>query len=70
MPLHDGPHPDPRGVKLTYDDYVLFPEDRFRHELILTDANVQGVPELIVEIAAPNTRRRDERLYERVGVTE
>jgi Uma2 family endonuclease len=41
---------------------------------ILTDANVQGVPELIVEIAAPNTRRRDEtfkrRLYERVGVTE
>jgi hypothetical protein len=24
----------PAGVKLTYDDYLLFPEDRFRHELI------------------------------------
>ena len=24
----------PAGVKLTYDDYVLFPEDGQRHELI------------------------------------
>jgi Uma2 family endonuclease len=24
----------PAGVKLTYDDYLLFPEDGFRHELI------------------------------------
>jgi Uma2 family endonuclease len=25
---------DPRGVKLTYDDFVLFPDDGLRHELI------------------------------------
>jgi Uma2 family endonuclease len=41
---------------------------------ILTAANVQGVPELVVEIGSPGTRRRDEtvkrRLYERAGVTE
>ena len=129
------------GVKLTYDDFVLFPDDGLRHELIdgehyvtpsptrkhqkvlgnlhllvghwlrdhpvgelflapfdvvftpsdvvepdllyvsreraakiLTDANVQGVPELVVEIGSPSTRRRDEtikrRLYERAGVSE
>ena len=41
---------------------------------ILTDANVQGVPELVVEIGSPSTRRRDETvkrlLYERAGVSE
>jgi len=130
-------------VKLTYDDFVLFPDDGLRHELIdgehyvtpspntkhqqvslnlvflierwlrqknervgrlffapfdvvfsrfdvvepdllymsneraariLTAANVQGVPELVVEIASPGTRRRDEtikrKLYERSGVSE
>jgi Uma2 family endonuclease len=35
---------------------------------------VRGVPELVVEIASPGTRKRDEtikrRLYERTGVTE
>jgi len=129
------------GVKLTYDDFVLFPDDGKRHELIdgehyvtpspntkhqrvslnllflieqwlrqhrtgqlfhapfdvifsrfdvvepdllymsnaraaqiLTAANVQGVPELVVEIGSPGTRRRDETikrtLYERAGVSE
>ena len=129
------------GVKLTYDDFVLFPDDGQRHELIdgehyvtpspdlrhqkilgnlyleiggwleshpigqaylapfdvvftqfdvvepdllylsneratavLTDANVQGAPELVVEIGSPSTRKRDEtikrRLYERAGVSE
>jgi len=129
------------GVKLTYDDFVLFPDDGQRHELIdgehyvtpspnlkhqkilgslhlaiggwlerhpvgqaylspfdvvftrfdvvepdllylsneraaavLTDANVQGTPELVVEIGSPSTRKRDEtikrRLYERAGVSE
>ena len=129
------------GVKLTYDDFVLFPDDGRRHELIdgehyvtpspnrkhqkvsgqlylligtwleqhpigqvyyapfdvvvtkfdvvepdllymsneratqvLTAANVQGAPELVVEIGSPGTRKRDEtvkrRLYERAGVTE
>jgi len=141
MSGHDGALPNPRGVKLTYDDYVLFPDDGLRHELIdgehyvtpspntkhqkivlrlaarilnwvekhaigqvfvapfdvvftkfdvvepdvlymsngraaeiLTDANVQGVPELVVEIGSPSTRRRDETvkrlLYERAGVSE
>jgi Uma2 family endonuclease len=40
----------------------------------LTSANVQGVPELVVEIGSPGTRKRDEtikrRLYERAGVSE
>ena len=137
----DAPRPSPRGMKLTYDDFVLFPDDGLRHELIdgehyvtpspntkhqkivitlaarifnwveehragkvfvapfdvvftefdvvepdvlymsneradeiLTDANVRGVPELVVEIGSPSTRRRDETvkrlLYERAGVSE
>ena len=141
MPGTDGALPHPRGVKLTYDDFVRFPDDGLRHELIdgehyvtpspdtrhqqisgdlfaliwtyleahpvgrvfhapfdvvfsnfdvvepdllymsneraariLTAANVQGVPELVVEIASPGTRRRDEtikrNLYERSGVSE
>ena len=128
-------------TKLTYDDFVLFPDDGKRHELIdgehyvtpspnrthqeiigrlhlliggwlqahaigrlylapfdvvmsrfdvvepdllymsneraarvLTDANVQGVPELVIEVGSPSTRKRDEtikrRLYERSGVSE
>ncbi len=128
-------------VKLTYDDFVRFPDDGKRHELIdgehyvtpspntkhqrilghlhlmigswlehqpigqvflspfdmvftqfdvvepdllymsneraaeiLTDLNVQGVPELVIEIASPSTRRRDgslkRTLYERTGVSE
>jgi Uma2 family endonuclease len=141
MSGHDGALPNPRGVKLTYDDFVLFPDDGLRHELIdgehyvtpspndkhqtllgnlylliglwlrsqpigkvwlapfdvvfsrsdvvepdllyisnerkariLTAANVQGTPELVVEIGSPSTRRRDETvkrdLYERAGVSE
>ena len=129
------------GLKLTYDDFVLFPDDGKRHELIdgehyvtpspntkhqvvlgnlylvigtwleshpvgraflapfdvvlsnfdvvepdllycsherardvLTPKNVQGAPELVVEIGSPGTRKRDEtikrRLYERSGVSE
>jgi Uma2 family endonuclease len=128
------------GVKLTYDDFVLFPDDGKRHELIdgehyvtpspnlkhqgvstnltaliwtylrqnpigkvyaapldvvfshfdvvepdllyvsearrgvLTAKNIQGAPDLVVEIGSPSTRRRDEKLkhqlYERFDVTE
>ena len=40
----------------------------------LTELHVRGVPELVVEIASPGTRRRDDgikrRLYERAGVSE
>ena len=128
-------------AKLTYDDFVLFPDDGLRHELIdgehyvtpspnrthqeivgrlylligawlqshevgrlylapfdvvmspfdvvepdllymsneraarvLTDANVQGAPDLVIEVGSPSTRKRDEtikrRLYEKGGVTE
>ena len=133
----DRPRP---GVKLTYDDFVLFPDDGKRHELIdgehyvtpspnmkhqsvcsnlhgliwsflrehpfgkvypapldvvfshfdvvepdllfvrnerrevLTPKNVQGAPDLVVEVGSPRTRRRDEKLkhqlYERFDVTE
>ena len=141
MSGHDGALPNPRGVKLTYDDLVLFPDDGLRHELIdgehyvtpspntkhqqvvlklgarilgwvertsagkvfiapfdvvftrfdavqpdviymssecaaqvLTSANVQGVPELVVEVGSPSTRRRDDTLkrtlYEDAGVSE
>jgi Uma2 family endonuclease len=131
----------PTGVKLTYDDFVLFPDDGMRHELIdgehyvtpspnrkhqkvsgnlhlliagwleehpigqiyyapfdvvfsrfdvvepdllymsneraaevLTHANVQGAPEIVIEIGSPGTRNRDQtikrHLYERTGVSE
>lgn len=128
-------------AKLTYDDFLLFPDDGMRHELIdgvhyvtaspntkhqtvsgnihlligmwlqansvgriyyapfdvvfskydvvepdllymsheraaavLTPANVQGAPELVIEIGSPSTRSRDEsikrELYDRAGVAE
>ena len=140
MPGHEEMRPT-SGVKLTYDDFLLFPDDGQRHELIdgehyvtpspnrkhqrvsgnihlligawleerpigqlfyapfdvvfsrfdvvepdllymsneraanvLTAANVQGTPELVIEIGSPGTRKRDEtikrRLYERAGVSE
>ncbi len=133
--------PSSPGVKLTYDDFVQFPDDGQRHELIngehyvtpapnakhqtvsvnltvligswlernpvgrlfhapfdvvfsnfdvvepdllyvsnaraaevLTAQHVRGVPELVVEIGSPGTRKRDEtikrRLYEHAGVSE
>ena len=34
MPGSDRVKPDSSGVKLTYDDFVLFPDDGKRHELI------------------------------------
>lgn len=140
MPGSEKVQPTP-GVKLTYDDFVLFPDDGRRHELIdgehyvtpspnighqrivgrlylaigtfladrplgevfvapldvvfshfdvvepdllyvsearraeiLTKQNVRGTPDLVIEIASPGTRRRDETLkralYERSGVLE
>jgi Uma2 family endonuclease len=45
-----------------------------RKAQIANDANVQGPPELVVEVGSPSTRRRDETLkralYERAGVSE
>ena len=41
---------------------------------VMTEANVQGTPELVIEVGSPSTRKRDQtikrRLYERSGVTE
>jgi Uma2 family endonuclease len=130
----------PARLKLTYDDFVLFPDDGKRHELIdgdhyvtpspnvrhqqiqgnvfamiwnyleahpigrvftsrldvvfsrfdvvepdimyvsheraktvLTTADLQGAPDLVIEIGSPSTRQRDEtikrHLYERSGVS-
>src|SRR5512138_1127179 len=141
VPWSDDEMPASRGVKLTYDDFVQFPDDGKRHELIdgehyvtpspntkhqrvsgnlhlliaswleehrigqifyapfdvvftnfdvvepdllymsneraaqvLTQANVQGAPEIVIEIGSKGTRKRDEtikrRLYERAGVSE
>ena len=40
----------------------------------LTPQHVRGVPELVIEIGSPGTRKRDEtvkrRMYERTGVSE
>ena len=131
---------EPTRRKLTYDDYVLIPEDGQRHEIlggehyvtpapttwhqrtlsalhllvgvfvrqhrlglvllapvdvlfsqedvaqpdlvfvsneragIVTKPNIQGAPDLVVEVLSPSTRRRDEgiksSLYEHFGVRE
>src|SRR5262249_20056683 len=41
---------------------------------VVTPQHVRGAPEIVIEIAAPGTRKRDEtikkRLYERSGVSE
>ena len=132
--------PGHSSTKLTYADYVLFPDDGLRHEIIegehyvtaspatrhqrilltlsyliqsylethpigeiffapfdvllseinilvpdliyisrerahyITSKNLQGAPDLVVEILSPSTRSRDKRLkrdvYERTGVEE
>ena len=40
----DDVRPASSGVKLTYDDYVLFPEDGKRHELIDGEHYVTPTP--------------------------
>ena len=53
-------------------DLLYMSHERARE--VLTEANVQGCPELVVEIGSKSTRARDEsiklRLYERAGVAE
>jgi Uma2 family endonuclease len=141
MPRGEEMKPAAPGVKLTYDDFLLFPDDGQRHELIdgehyvtpspasvhqrivgnihfrmrqfleahpagevflapfdvvfgehdvvepdllyisasrrdeiLTKLHVRGVPDLVIEVGSPGTRKRDEtikrHLYERTGVAE
>jgi Uma2 family endonuclease len=52
-------------------DLVYISNDRMRY---LTSKNLQGPPDLVIEVLSPSTARRDQRLkhdlYERVGITE
>ncbi len=66
----------PIGVVLSAHDIVqpdiLFVSNQRRQ--ILTEPNIQGAPDLVIEILSPSTRRRDETLkrrrYEEGGVAE
>jgi Uma2 family endonuclease len=83
MPGNDAMKPLNPGVKLTYDDFVLFPDDGKRHELIDGEHYVTPSPntrhqqvsgDLFASIwmyleANPRGRLK-RRLYERVGVSE
>jgi Uma2 family endonuclease len=70
-------------VLLTYCDVVLSPHDIVQPDLffvskerlgIVTEINIQGPPDLVVEVLAEETRHLDEGLkpplYERSGVRE
>ncbi|HEX8154011.1 MAG TPA: Uma2 family endonuclease [Thermoanaerobaculia bacterium] len=70
-------------VMIAPTDVVLAPENVLQPDVlfvskaratILTRANVQGAPDLVVETLSDGTRRRDEnakrRLYEQYGVAE
>jgi Uma2 family endonuclease len=66
----------PLDVVLSYYD-VVEPDLLFvagDQQDILTEANVQGPPALVVEILSPSTRRRDEgikrKLFEEKGIRE
>jgi Uma2 family endonuclease len=59
-------------VDVVEPDILYVSHERARE--VMTPLNIRGVPELVVEIGSPSTRRRDEtikrRLYERKGVSE
>lgn len=66
----------PYDVLLSFHDIVVpdliyVSKERAR---FVTEKNLQGAPDLVIEILSPSTRPRDERLkralYERVGVNE
>jgi Uma2 family endonuclease len=66
----------PYDVKLSDHD-ILEPDLIFvstARRAIITDTNIQGAPDLVVEILSPASRAYDERVkykvYERFGVTE
>lgn len=68
--------PAPVDVVLSHYDVVqpdlVFVSQKRRH--ILTDRNIQGAPDLVIEILSPRTRKVDEvvklDLYEHSGVEE
>lgn len=62
---------DPEGVNIIHPDIIFVSRER---EHIITRANIQGAPDLIVEILSPSTGRRDRTvkldLYAHHGVGE
>ena len=62
---------DPEGINIIQPDIIFVSKER---EHIITPANIQGAPDLIVEILSPSTGRRDRTtkrdLYARHGVEE
>ena len=62
---------DPEGINIIQPDIIFVSKER---EHIITPANIQGAPDLIVEILSPSTGRRDRTakrdLYARHGVGE
>jgi Uma2 family endonuclease len=59
------------------DDVVVEPDVmvvRSERTVIVTESNIQGAPNIVVEVLSDRTRRRDEivkrKLYERYGVDE
>ena len=61
----------PVGEAFVVPDLIYLANE---HAHFLTDKNLQGPPDLVIEIVSPGTKRRDEHLkrdlYERVGVGE
>ena len=62
---------DPEGINIIQPDIIFVSKER---ERIITRANIQGAPDLLVEILSPSTGRRDRTtkrdLYARHGVKE
>ena len=62
---------DVDGISVVQPDIIFVSKER---EHIITPANIQGAPDMVVEILSPSSRRRDWRdkldLYERHGVRE
>ena len=60
-------------TKLTYQDYVCYPDDGKRHEII-TPIKIKGSPDLVVEVLSPSTAKNDRQLKrqicQRAGVGE
>ena len=54
MPGGDQMKPANPGVKLTYDDYLLFPEDGMRHELIDGEHYVTPTPNMRHQVISGN----------------
>ena len=62
---------DPEGINIIQPDIIFVSKER---EYIITHANIQGAPDLLIEILSPSTGRRDRTikldLYARHGVGE